>query len=188
MRKLVLFMHLSLDGRATNAHNGIEWIKVSDEMFERSEKQSAKSDLALYGHGTYQIMEAYWPTAADKPNATKHDINHAKWYKQVNKVIASNTLPASDDPKLTVIGHDVPGYISQLKQQPGGDIVMFGSPTLARSLMRDNLIDDYWLFINPIILGAGKPLFGDLKHDINLKLVESDTLTNGVVCMHYTKA
>jgi len=187
MRRLVSFMHVSLDGRTNSAAGGLEWVNISDELFEYSEKQSAQSDLALYGHGTFQIMDAYWPTAADAPDASKHAINHAAWYKTVDKVIISTTLPPSNEPKKTVVGTDVPAYINKLKQQPGADIVMFGSPTLVRSLMQDNLIDDYWLFYNPIILGVGTPLFGDLKTPVKLKLAESITLKNGVVGMHYVK-
>jgi len=188
MRRLVSFMHLSLDGRTNSATGGLEWINISDEMFECSERQSARSDLALYGHGTYQIMEAYWPTAADKPDASSHDIAHAGWYSKVDKVIISTTMPESDDPKKTVVGTDIPGYINKIKQMPGLDIVMFGSPTLTRSLMEDNLIDDYWLFYNPIILGTGVPLFGGLKDPIHLQLAESNTFKSGVVCSHYVKA
>lgn len=188
MRKLVLFMHISLDGRTTSATGGMEWVKVSEEMFNCADRQSARSTTALYGHGTYTIMEAYWPTAGDKPDAGKHDKTHAAWYNNVDKVVASTQLKQEDHPGIKIISSNIAEYIQGLKQQPGGDIVMFGSPTLGRSLMQDNLIDEYWLFINPVIVGAGKPLFGDMNHPIGLELAESATFKNGVVCLHYKKA
>jgi dihydrofolate reductase len=188
MRKLVLFMHVSLDGRTTSATGGMEWVKVSDEMFDCADRQSARSDLALYGHGTFNIMDAYWPTAGDEPDADKHAKTHSAWYNKVEKVVASTQLKQQDHPGIKIISSNVAEYINELKQQPGGDIVMFGSPTLARSLMQDNLIDEYWLFINPVIVGTGTPLFGDLNNTINLELAESTMFKNGVVCMHYLKA
>jgi dihydrofolate reductase len=188
MRKLVLFMHISLDGRTTSATGGMEWVKVSDEMFDCADRQSARSDLALYGHGTYNIMQAYWPTAGDEPDADKHAKTHSAWYNKVDKVVASTKLKQEDHPGIKIISNNITEYIQGLKQQHGGDIVMFGSPTLARSLMQDNLIDEYWLFINPVIVGAGKPLFGDMNHLIGLELAESTAFKNGVVCMHYVKA
>jgi len=188
MRKLVLFMHVSLDGRTTSATGGMEWVKVSEEMFERADRQSARSDLALYGHGTFTIMDAYWPTAGDEPNADKHAINHSAWYNGVDKVVVSTQLKQQDHPGVKIISNNIAEYIAGLKQQPGRDIVMFGSPTLARSLMQDDLIDEYWLFINPVIVGAGKPLFADLNATIGLELAESTTFKNGVVCLHYVKA
>jgi dihydrofolate reductase len=188
MRKLVLFMHISLDGRTTSATGGMEWVKVSDEMFERADKQSAQSDLALYGHGTFNIMDAYWPTAGDEPDADKHAKTHSAWYNKVDKVVASTKLKQQDHPGVKIISNNVAEYINGLKQEQGGDIVMFGSPTLARSLMQDNVIDEYWLFINPFIVGAGKPLFGDMNAPIGLELAESSTFKNGVVCLHYVKA
>ena len=78
-------MHVSLDGFTTDSKGGMDWINVDEEMFDYAEKRTRESDTALYGRGTYQIMESYWPTAADKPNATKHDLEHATWYNRVKK-------------------------------------------------------------------------------------------------------
>jgi dihydrofolate reductase len=74
-----------------------------------------------------------------------------------------------------------------LKQREGKEIVMFGSPTAAQVLMNDNLVDDYWFFINPIILGGGISMFGDIKDRLKLKLVESIPFASGVICLHYEK-
>lgn len=92
MRKLVLFIHTSLDGFVTDSKGKMDWINIDEEMFDYAGQRTQEADTALYGRGTYLIMESYWPTAADKPNATKHDIEHAVWYNQVDKVIVSKTL------------------------------------------------------------------------------------------------
>src|SRR5512144_3024005 len=103
MRKLVLFMHVSLDGIASRPGGGLEWAIVAPEMFEYAFQQTEASDLALYGRGTYEIMQAYWPEAANKPDATKHDIEHSTWYNKVEKIILSKSMRGQIIPKATVI-------------------------------------------------------------------------------------
>lgn len=185
MRKLVSFMHISLDGFTTNSKGQMDWVLAGEEMFGIAGEQTLKSDTALYGRGTYDIMEAYWPTAADQPNASKHDIEHSAWYKNVQKIVVSTTLKTSELKNAKLISENLPDEIRKLKNEKGKEIVMFGSPTLSRSLMDENLIDEYWLFVNPILLGQGNSLFKNLSHEIKLKLLTSKTLASGLVCLHY---
>jgi dihydrofolate reductase len=186
MRHLVLFMHISLDGYVAGPNGEMDWINVNEEMFEYAGQRTRGSDTALYGRVTYQMMEAYWPTAADQPNPTRHDIEHSKWYNAVEKVVISNTLKDAKRANLKIVRQNIAGEIRQLKQKAGKDILMFGSPTAAHLLMAENLIDDYWLFVNPIILGHGIPLFKGVREKTSLALAESDVFPSGVVCLHYT--
>ncbi len=178
-------MHISLDGFTTNSKAQIDWTLADQEMFDIAGQQTLKSDTALYGRGTYEIMQAYWPTAADQPNATKHDLEHSAWYKSVQKIVVSKTLKGSEVKNAEIISKNLPDEIRKLKEVDGKGIVMFGSPTLTRSLTEENLIDEYWLFVNPILLGNGIPLFKNLSHEIRLKLKLSKTFASGVVCLHY---
>src|ERR671933_369653 len=89
MRKLVLFMHTSLDNFVAGPNGEMDWITVDEEIFEYAGKRTSEADTALYGRVTYQMMESYWPTAADQPGASKHDIQHSAWYKSVEKVVVS---------------------------------------------------------------------------------------------------
>ncbi len=82
MRKLVLFMHTSLDGFTARPDVAMDWVHVEEEMFEAAGQRTREADTALYGRRTYELMQSYWPTAANQPNATKHDIEHAAWYNQ----------------------------------------------------------------------------------------------------------
>ena len=185
MRKLVLFMHTSLDGFTTDSKGKIDWIQIEEEMFNYAGQRTNEADAALYGRGTFQIMESYWPTAADKPDASKHDIEHSRWYNHVDKIVVSKTLKPADHPKTQIVSENLATEIRKLKQKTGKNIIMFGSPTLAHSLMQENLIDDYWLLMNPILLGQGIPIFRGLKNEIKLKLILSKTFVSGVVCLHY---
>lgn len=185
MRKLILFIHTSLDGYAASDEGTLDWVHVDKEIFDYAGNRTDQADTALYGRITYQMMDSYWPTAADQPNASKHDVQHSKWYNNVAKVVLSRTMKQANKAKLKIISDDLPGEINKLKQAKGKEIIMFGSPTAAHSLMADNLIDDYWLFVNPILLGKGIPLFRHLKSRIHLKLLESHSFSSGVVCLHY---
>ena len=186
MRKIISFMHLSLDGFVAGLNGDMDWIKVDEEIFDHVGKRISEVDNALYGRITYQMMENYWPTAADKPTATRHDIEHSKWYSKFCKVVLSKTMQGADLTNTKIISDNLSDSITEIKQQAGEDILLFGSPTATHSLMQLNLIDGYWLFVNPIILGRGIPLFADIKDKIKLKLLTTRQFTCGVTELNYT--
>lgn len=178
-------MHVSLDGFVAGINGEMNWIKVDEEIFNYVGKRISKGDTALYGRATYQMMEGYWPTAADKPTATKHDIEHAKWYSKVHKIVLSKSMNGTALNNTTIISNNLSIKINELKQQPGEDILLFGSPTATHSLMQLNLIDGYWLFVNPIILGEGIPLFKNIQEKIKLNLLTTHRFTCGVTELNY---
>lgn len=185
-------MHLSLDGFVAGPNGEMNWIKVDEEIFDHVGKRISKGDTALYGRVTYQMMENYWPTAADKPTASRHDIEHSKWYKNVHKVVLSKTIKGEGVANTTIISDNLSNHINEIKQSRPAtgdsgseDILLFGSPTATHSLMQQNLIDGYWLFVNPIILGRGIPLFVDIKAQIKLKLLSTRQFTSGVTELNY---
>ncbi len=180
-------MHTSLDGFVAGLNGGMDWIMVDEKLFDRVAELTDRADTAMYGRVTYQMMESYWPGAGDKPEASKHDIEHSGWYNRVNKVVISTTLKGVDKNKTTIIGGNIVEDVKQLKNQMGKDILIFGSPTASYSLMRHNLIDEYCLFVNPILLGQGIRLFNYIIDRIKLKLVDSTLFETGVVELHYVK-
>lgn len=185
MGKIVLFMHSSLDGFAAGAKREMNWIHVDQEIFDYVEERIAKTNTALYGRATFQMMESYWPTAADQPGASKHDKVHAAWYKTAHKVVLSNTLNEATFTNTTVIGDDYATALRKLKQEKTGEILLFGSPTTAHALLAENLIDECWLFVNPVLLGDGVPAFKGIKERQPLKLVKAHVFSSGVVCLHH---
>lgn len=185
MRKLVLFMHTSLDGFVAGLKGEMDWIHVDQELFDYASNRTNESDLALYGRKTFEMMEAYWPTAASQPNATKHDIEHSTWYNKVQKIVLSKTLDDSALKNTRVINGNLAKEIGQIKNDVGSEIIIFGSPSAGHSLMAEDLVDEFWIFVNPIVLGDGIPMFKNKK--IKLKLLASKTLKSGVVCQHYER-
>ncbi len=186
MSKIISFMHISLDGFVAGPNGEMDWIKVDEEIFDYIGKRISEGNTALYGRVTYQMMESYWPTAADKPNASKHDIEHSKWYSEVYKVVLSKTMQGADLLNTTIISDNLSNALNEVKQKSQNDILLFGSPTATHALMQENLIDGYWLFVNPIILGKGIRLFTDLKEKTKLKLIKTQQFSNGVTELNYT--
>ncbi len=188
MRKIISFMHISLDGFVAGPNGEMNWIKVDQEIFDYVGKRISEGDTALYGRVTYQMMENYWPTAADKPTASRHDIEHSKWYSKVHKVVLSKTMKDAERTNTKIISDNLTERINEIKQSPNGgnqDILLFGSPTATHSLIQLNLIDGYWLFVNPVILGQGIPLFTNIKEKVNLKLLSTRQFTCGVTELNY---
>ncbi len=189
MRRLVLFMHVSLDGFVTDPNGGMSFVKVDEEIFDYVGDRTDVSDMALYGRVTYEMMDAYWPTAGDEPDASKHDKQHSAWYKKVDKVVLSKSMQGQQKANTIIISDDVEHRIKALKQQAGSEILIFGSPSAAHSLMQYGLIDEFWLFVNPVLVGGGGiPLFNNTQLPAELKLVKSKSFTNGVICLHYEKS
>jgi dihydrofolate reductase len=189
MKKIISFMHISLDGFVAGPNGEMDWIKVDEEIFDAVGDRISGSDTALYGRVTYEMMQSYWPTAGDEPGASRHDIEHSKWYSKVHKVVLSKTMKGAGLTNTTIISDNLSERINEIKKCSDGgsnEIALFGSPTATHALMQLNLIDGYWLFVNPIILGRGIPLFADIKEKIKLKLLNTRQFTCGVTELNYT--
>lgn len=178
-------MHISLDGFVAGPNGEMDWIKVNEEIFSHVGKRISKGDTALYGRVTYQMMESYWPTAGNKPGASQHDIDHSKWYGGIQKIVLSATLNGNEQTSTQVIGSNLAKEINEIKHSGDKEILLFGSPTATHSLMQLDLIDGYWLFVNPVILGKGIPLFTGIKDKIKLKLLKTQQFNCGVTELDY---
>lgn len=187
MRNVVLFVHTSLDGFVAGPQGEMDWITVNDEIFDFVTHLTDETDMALYGRVTYEMMEGYWPTAGDQPDASKHDIEHARWYNNIPKVVLSRTLIGKEIANAQVISDHLTDEIDRLKQGNGKNILIFGSPGAAHALMAEGLVDGYWLFVNPILLGQGIPVFKNIQDKTTLTLVESHIFSSGVIAVHYLR-
>lgn len=187
MRKLVLFAHMSLDGFAGDKNGGLGFLSYDQELQQYAEELVKTVGAPVYGKNTYHLMAGYWPTVLEDPNAGGHSLEHAKWVQEIPKYVFSTTLPNADWNNTTLIKDNIVEEVNKLKQQPGKDLVIFGSPGLAKSLMGLGLIDEYKLTLHPVILGEGISLFDNRVQLSNLKLLGSKTLGSGVVTLHYER-
>jgi dihydrofolate reductase len=185
MRNLIFFMHTSLDGFVAGLNGEMDWIKVDEEIFDFVASMTDKADAALYGRVTYEMMQSYWPTAGEEPGASKHDKEHSAWYNKVPKIVLSKTMREQGLENTMVISDQLVENINKIKKQAGKNILIFGSPSASHSLMNHGLIDEFWLFVNPILLGQGMPLFKNITEMTKLKLIETKTFSCGVIALHY---
>jgi dihydrofolate reductase len=171
MRSLIFFMHASLDGFVAGPNGEMNWITVNDEIFDFVDT----------------MMEAYWPEAGKQPNASKHTKEHSVWYSKVTKVVLSKTMSEEGLVNTTVISDDLADNINKIKNQEGKNILIFGSPRASHSLLREGLVDEFWIFLNPILIGQGIPLFKDVPEITKLNLIETKTFACGVIALRYGK-
>lgn len=156
-------------------------LRVQGEEDERyNQDQVMTADALLLGRKTWQIWAAFWPTA---PAGELTDRINA-----IPKYVVSNTLKRAEWSNSTIISGDVAAQVAKLKEQPGGDMVVYGSPDLVDELLKHHLVDEYRLLIYPVILGSGKHLFRDRIDMHHLRLVESRTFKSGVVLLTYAPA
>ena len=184
MRKVVLFMHVSLDGFAADPNRNLDFLSYDKELQQYADELVKTVGSPVYGRTTYQLMESYWPTVLKKPNAEKHALEHAQWVENVPKIVFSKTLNEVTWNNTRLIKDNIAEEVQKLKQEPGKDLAIFGSPGLAATFMNLGLIDEYKLTVHPVILGNGIRGFQN-NATKKLKLLESKTLKSGVVTMHY---
>lgn len=185
MKKLIVSLHASLDGYVAGPKGEMDWIKFDDELFDYVGTFTDTADTALYGRVTYDMMDSYWPTAGDGPNASKHAKEHSRWYNAVDKIILSNTIQSDPVKKRIVINGDIATQINTIKQQGDKNILLFGSPTAVHALAANELIDEYWVFVNPLLLGEGIPLFAKNNKRVQLKEGLVKTFGCGVTGLNF---
>jgi dihydrofolate reductase len=185
MRNIIALAHISLDGFMAGPGGDMDFIVFNDELADHTYPLIDNVDLAVYGRVTYEMMEGYWPTAGDASDAGAHTKSHSRWYNGVRKIVASRTLAASKNPNVRVVGDDIVDALRAEKQKAGADIMIFGSPTLTRALVAADLVDEWRLTLQPVILGDGLPLFGKRENRTRLELRSSKTFGTGVIAVHY---
>ncbi len=181
MRRLINSMTVSLDGFIAGPDGAIDWSVPDEELFQFHTQQVQETGVQLCGRRLYETM-LYWETAAKSPLAADQ-VEFAQIWKALPKVVFSTTLQSVVGNTRLAAG-DVGEEVSRLKQQPGKDIAV-GGAGLARACMRLGLIDEWRLFVSPVLLGGGTPYFPTLDTRIKLKLVETKTFGSRVVYLRY---
>lgn len=185
MRKLILLAHISLDGFVAGSKGELDGFDAGEENLEFICSLTENADAALFGRISYQLLNSYWPTAKDRVNATKDEIKYSNWYNNVKKIVISGTLPEGNTGDPTIINGNLENEIIKIKEQEGKNILIFGSPSVSQLLMQLDLIDSYWIFVNPITFGKGIPLFAGIQPKFKLKLLSTKQFSNGEIALNY---
>ena len=185
MRKVILMMSVSLDGFIEGPDHDLGWHMVDDELHSHFNEQLRGMGAFLDGRVTYELMAGFWPTADADPSSTGPMVEFAAIWRDMPKFVFSRTMEGAGW-NTTVVRDVVPEEIEALKARPGGDMVL-GGADLAASFMRHDLIDEYRLYVHPVVIGRGKPLFPPGAAKVVLGLAETRTFGNGVVLLRYER-
>ena len=185
MRKIVVMMSLSLDGFMEGPDRDLGWHMVDDELHRDFNEYLGAMSAFLHGRVMYELMSGYWPTADNDPSSPRPVAEFARIWRDMPKLVYSRTLERADW-NTTVVREVVAEDILALKARPGGDMAV-GGADLAAAFMRHDLVDEYRLYIHPVVIGRGKRLFQPAEATIPLRLSGKRTFGNGVVLLHYQR-
>jgi dihydrofolate reductase len=176
-------MSVSLDGYVETREHKIDWVLVDEELHTFFNDQARETGAFLFGRRMYELMIEYWPTADTNPTNLAVEVEYSRIWKNMPKVVFSKTLDKVEW-NSRLVKENAGDEITKLKAQPGKDLSI-GGPALAASVMQLGLIDEYQLFVNPVVLGGGTPFFPKLQKPINLQLLETRIFRSGVVYLRY---
>ncbi|MER5624134.1 dihydrofolate reductase family protein [Streptosporangium amethystogenes] len=179
MRKIVAQLFVSVDG-VMEAPEDWHFPYYNEQMGEVVAAQFHESDILLLGRTTYEVFAASWPQRGS-------EVPLAERINTMPKLVASTTLDTVRWHNTTLLGGDVAAELTKLKEEPGNNITISGSPTLVRSLLREGILDELQLLVHPIVLGRGRRLFDD-DRQTPLRLIDSATFSTGVVHLTYQPA
>jgi dihydrofolate reductase len=185
MPKIVLFMSVSLDGFIEGPNREIDWHTVDDELHTHFNDELRRMGMFLDGRVTYELMAAFWPTADQDPDSTPPMVDFARIWRDTPKVVYSRTLTHAAG-NTTVVRDVVPEEVRALAARSDGDLAL-GGADLAAAFRRLDLIDEYRIYVHPVLIGRGKPLFADTDAFTRLRLLETRAFGNGVVLLHYER-
>ena len=186
MRKIKLQMQLSLDGFVCGPQGELDWMVWEwDDVLKKYAGDLANSaDTFLLGRATGEGMAIYWPTVASNPEAKEEDKWMADKLNNLPKVVFSKTVTHINWTNVR-IANDIIEEVKELKKEPGKDIIIYGGAGIVSSFIHENLIDEYHLFINPVVIGNGKTIFNSVKENMNLKLVNNTPSNTGIVILYF---
>jgi dihydrofolate reductase len=186
MRKVVLFMSMSLDGFIEGPNREIDWHVVDAELHGHFNEELSAMGGFLNGRVMYELMAEFWPTADQDPEATAEIAAYSRIWRDMPKIVYSTSLERAAW-NTTIVRDVVKEEVLALKEQPGGDLSL-GGPGIAAAFQRLGLIDEYAVYVHPVLIGAGRPLFLSADDMTSLRLLESRTFGSGVNLLRYARA
>ena len=184
MRKLIYSMTVSLDGYIADPNGEIDWSAPDEELHRFHNQRVREIGAHLLGRRLYEVM-LYWETAEENPAASDYELEFARIWKAIPRIVFSKTLEKVEG-NARLVRDDVAGEVTRLKQEPGKDLAV-GGAGLASTLIDLGLVDEYQLFVSPVVLGGGTPYFPPLEKAINLELVETRTFDSPAVYLRYRR-
>jgi dihydrofolate reductase len=184
MRKLIYSMGVSLDGYVAGPGGEIDWSAPDEELHRFHNQQTRETGVHFCGRRLYEVM-LYWETAGQDPSIADYEREFAEIWQALPRIVFSNTLEKVEgNARLASAG--IAEEVTRLKEEPGKDLAV-GGASLAANFIELGLVDEFRLFVSPIVLGGGTPFFPALEKRIGLELAETRTFGSGVVYLRYRR-
>jgi dihydrofolate reductase len=197
LRRIVMFNQVSADGFFSDPEGGLDWVVSDPDIHARAVASMPDTDTILLGRKTYEQFASFWPNALKNLDATgPHGSNKrdptfaamAHWLNDTKKLVFSRSLQRATWNNSEISSKIDIKRLTKLKQQPGKDMLIFGSGSLVSALSEHGLIDEYRFVICPVLLGQGQPLLGEMPERVSLRLVEAKPFPSGNVMLTYQRA
>ena len=184
MGKLTVFNFVTLNGYFKGPGGDLSWHKHEGEESEYASEGLQSGSILLFGRITYEMMASWWPT----PEAIKTNPEIANGMNEAEKIVFSRTLKKAGWNNTRLVKDNLTEEIKKLKQLPDRPVTLLGSGSILTQLAEQGLIDEYQIMVDPVALGDGTPLFKNIRHQLNLKLISTRTFKSGVVLLCYKPA
>ena len=183
MRKLRLQVQISVDGCIAGPNNEMDWLVWDDKYIKYINDITESIDTIIMGRKMVDGFIPFWTEVMNKPDDPMNAI--AKKMIEIPKIVFTKTINKSRWINTDIATGDLKDEITKLKNQNGGDIIVYGGVSFDSSLIKEKLIDEFYLFVNPVAIGNGKTIFKDLEVIQKLTLIESKVFDCGLVLLHY---
>ncbi len=183
MRKLKLQVSISVDGCIAGPNNEMDWLICCDDCMKYIDDIAESVDTIIMGRKMVDEFTSHWSNRMNKPDDPWN--TYAKKMIEIPKIVFTKTLTKSNWINTEIVKGDLKDEITKLKSKNGKDILVYGGASFDSSLIKEKLIDEFYLLVNPIVFGNGKTIFKDLKEIQKLTIIEYKVFDCGLVLLHY---
>ncbi len=194
MRRIYVFNRITADGYFAGPDGNLDWVVPEEELDREAVKSIGQYDTVLFGRRTYEMFESFWPKAVTEfmTSPNPHDAGQLSpemramgvFLNEANKIVFSKSLKEARWKNSHIVEFD-PGKIRRMKEEPGKDMIVFGSGSIVTLLTQHRLIDEYGIIVSPVFLGTGKPMISGAAAKLKLDLQEAKQYPSGNVKLRY---
>jgi dihydrofolate reductase len=185
MRKIIVTTWITLDGFLAGPNGEMNWVMVDQEMGQYEVDLVSSADTLIFGRVTYQSFAGSWPHVPENPAVSEGEKEYARKLNSMRKIVFSKSLEKAEWNNSQLMREVLPEEIASMKQEPGKDMVIYGSASIVQTLTTLGLIDEYQLLVHPVVLGSGKPLFAGVAQPAHLRLLQTKSFPSGVIGLYY---
>ncbi|WP_207514556.1 dihydrofolate reductase family protein [Longitalea luteola] len=187
MRKVIVSMNVTLDGFMAASDCGLDWHFKSwnEEMARATAEQLSKADTILLGGITYRGMAQYWNTNPVNMIRPREDLDFASMLNSYPKVVFTKSMTSVSWHNARIAKRELGDEVTELKRREGKDMIVYGSGKIVTALTKLGLVDEFRMWVHPVVIGCGKPVFKELSGILNLQLVKTEIFSSGVVILFY---